>query len=70
LLSAKSSAVPKAAVSCFISVPAVIMVSVTAARVAGRNRAASNGARPTGVINKVWKAGSIIGTGNESIASG
>jgi len=46
------------------------MVSVTAARIAGRNRAASNGARPTGVINKVWKAGSIIGTGNGSIASG
>jgi hypothetical protein len=46
------------------------MVSVTAARVAGRNRAASNGAKPTGVISKVWRADSIIGTGSRSIASG
>ena len=54
---------------CFISVPVVIMVSVTAARVAARSRAASNGARPTAVISEVWKAGSTIGTGSASIAA-
>jgi hypothetical protein len=69
LLSAKGFAVPKGAVSCFISVPVVIMVSVTAARVAARSRAASNGARPTAVISEVWKAGSTIGTGSASIAA-
>jgi hypothetical protein len=60
----------KGVVCCFISAPAVIMVSVTAARVAARSLAASNAERPTAVISKVWKAGSIIGTGNGSIASG
>jgi len=60
LLSAKGFAVPKGAVSCFISVPVVIMVSVTAARVAARSRA---------VISEAWKAGSTIGTGSASIAA-
>jgi hypothetical protein len=69
LFSAKSSAVPKGAVFRFLCVPAVIMVSVTAARVAARSRAASNGVRPTAVISKVWKAGSIIGIASESIVA-
>jgi hypothetical protein len=69
LLSAKSSAVLKGAVCCFISVPGVITVSVTAARVAARSLAASNAERPTAVISKVWKAGSIIGIASGSIVA-
>jgi hypothetical protein len=47
----------------------VITVSVTAARVAAKSLAASNAERPTAVISKVWKAGSIIGIASGSIVA-
>ena len=59
------------AVRYFISVLIVIVVSVIAVPVAGKNPAVSSAARLTAAITKVsaWRAASIIASANASIDS-
>ena len=52
------------ATRCSISVRAATAGSAIAARLAAGKLDASNAALPTGATNGVWRAGSIIATGN------
>ena len=54
----------------FISARTVIVASVIAVPVAGKNPAACSAARPTAVTNKVPRAVSITGIASASIGSG
>ncbi|HEV3334236.1 MAG TPA: hypothetical protein VG096_24790 [Bryobacteraceae bacterium] len=53
---------------CSFCAPAVIVASATAAALAVGKRGAGSSVAPTGDINRVPKAGSIIATGSGSTA--
>jgi hypothetical protein len=58
------------AVRSFISAVIVIADSVIAVRLAARNPAANNAVRPTAVISKARRGGSIIGITSVTTANG
>jgi hypothetical protein len=66
---ARVSLSPPAARSS-ISAAIVIVASVMAAFIAGRNPAAGSAVKPTAAINKVPKGASTIATASEPTASG